>query len=105
MTAALWMFLWLLSQQNASTTIQGMVVRAGTTQPLSGETVGLWPTTRTTQAGVDGRFTFRNVPPGQYMLTVVHDGIKLQVKNARRGLIHSHAGTGTYVTVTIMERP
>ncbi len=30
---------------------------------------------------------------------------KLQVKNARRGLIHSHAGTGTYVTVSILERP
>ena len=29
---------------------------------------------------------------------------KLQIKNAKRGLIHSHAGTGTYVTVTIMER-
>lgn len=28
----------------------------------------------------------------------------LEVKNARRGLIHSHAGTGTYVTVSIMER-
>ncbi|EQB69551.1 thiolase domain-containing protein [Cuniculiplasma divulgatum] len=27
----------------------------------------------------------------------------LQVKNAKRGLIHSHAGTGTYVTVSIME--
>jgi acetyl-CoA C-acetyltransferase len=30
---------------------------------------------------------------------------KLQVPNARRGLIHSHAGTGTYITVTILERP
>ena len=28
----------------------------------------------------------------------------LQIKGARRGLIHSHAGTGTYVTVSIMER-
>jgi acetyl-CoA C-acetyltransferase len=28
----------------------------------------------------------------------------LQVKNAKRGAIHSHAGTGTYVTVSIMER-
>ena len=28
----------------------------------------------------------------------------LQVKNAQRGLIHSHAGTGTYVTATVMER-
>lgn len=27
----------------------------------------------------------------------------LQVKNAKKGLIHSHAGTGTYVTATIME--
>ncbi len=29
---------------------------------------------------------------------------KLQVNNAKRGLIHSHAGTGTYITVTILER-
>jgi len=29
---------------------------------------------------------------------------RLQVKDARRGLIHSHAGTGTYITVTILER-
>lgn len=28
----------------------------------------------------------------------------LQVQNAQRGLIHSHAGTGTYVTVSILER-
>jgi acetyl-CoA C-acetyltransferase len=28
----------------------------------------------------------------------------LQVQNPRRGAIHSHAGTGTYVTVTILER-
>ncbi|RMG57623.1 MAG: thiolase domain-containing protein, partial [Deltaproteobacteria bacterium] len=28
----------------------------------------------------------------------------LQVKGAKRGLIHSHAGTGTYVTVSILER-
>lgn len=27
----------------------------------------------------------------------------LQVKDAKRGLIHSHAGTGTYITVSIME--
>ena len=30
---------------------------------------------------------------------------RLQVKKARRGLIHSHAGTGTYVTCSILERP
>jgi acetyl-CoA C-acetyltransferase len=27
----------------------------------------------------------------------------LQVKDARSGAIHSHAGTGTYVTVSILE--
>ena len=32
-----------------------------------------------------------------------HDGT-LQVKDAKRGAIHSHAGTGTYVTVSILER-
>jgi len=30
---------------------------------------------------------------------------RLQVEDARRGLIHSHAGTGTYVTVSVLERP
>lgn len=28
----------------------------------------------------------------------------LQVKDAKRGAIHSHAGTGTYVTISILER-
>jgi acetyl-CoA C-acetyltransferase len=28
----------------------------------------------------------------------------LQVRDARRGAIHSHAGTGTYVTISILER-
>ena len=28
---------------------------------------------------------------------------RLQVRNARCGAIHSHAGTGTYVTVSILE--
>lgn len=29
---------------------------------------------------------------------------QLQVKHAKRGLIHSHAGTGTYITVSVLER-
>ncbi|HHT9117292.1 MAG TPA: thiolase C-terminal domain-containing protein, partial [Candidatus Hypogeohydataceae bacterium YC38] len=28
---------------------------------------------------------------------------RLQIKDAKRGLIHSHAGTGTYITVSILE--
>jgi len=33
------------------------------------------------------------------------DGSKIQLRNARCGLIHSHAGTGTYITVHILETP
>jgi len=34
-----------------------------------------------------------------------HFGDKtLQVRDAKRGAIHSHAGTGTYVTISILER-
>jgi len=29
---------------------------------------------------------------------------RLQIPDARRGLIHSHAGTGTYITVSILEK-
>jgi len=32
------------------------------------------------------------------------DGSKIQIPDAKRGLIHSHAGTGTYITVHILER-
>lgn len=32
------------------------------------------------------------------------DDDKLQIQDCRRGAIHSHAGTGTYVTVSILER-
>ena len=28
---------------------------------------------------------------------------KSQVKNAKRGIVHTHAGTGTYEAVTVME--
>jgi acetyl-CoA C-acetyltransferase len=28
----------------------------------------------------------------------------LQIQKAQRGAIHSHAGTGTYVTVSVLER-
>jgi len=33
------------------------------------------------------------------------DGSKIQVQDAGCGLIHSHAGTGTYITVNILETP
>lgn len=99
MTTVLWVLLWLLSpQQSPEQVIQGAVVRAGTAQPLPGELVGLWPTTRTTIAGADGRFSFRNVASGQYMLTVIHDGIKLQVPV-------NHTGNQPTPTVLLEAKP
>ena len=74
----LWLLFALLAPQQPLT-LQGIVVRAGTTQPLAGEIVGLWPTTRTVKADAEGRFRFSNLEPGSYALVVVHDGIKVQV--------------------------
>jgi Carboxypeptidase regulatory-like domain len=79
MTAALWFFLWLIGPQSVANSIQGVAVRAGTDQPLVGETVGLWPTNRTAKTDEAGRFLFRDVSAGDYVLTVLHDGIKLRV--------------------------
>jgi hypothetical protein len=79
MPAAFWIFLWLLAPQSALSSVQGVVVRAGTSQTLAGESVGLWPTTRTAKTDAAGRFLFPNVSPGQYAITVVHDGVKTQI--------------------------
>jgi hypothetical protein len=79
MTATLWLLLWLLGPQSTASSIQGVVVRAGTSQPLAGEVVGLWPTTRSVKTDAEGKYLFRSVEPGEYALTVVRDGIKLQV--------------------------
>ena len=80
MTAALWLFLWLLGAQSSSASaIQGVVVRAGTDQPIPDEIVGLWPTNRVAKTDQNGRFLFREVAPGDYLLTVIHDGIRQQV--------------------------
>lgn len=35
----------------------------------------------------------------------INDAKKLQLPDPKRGIIHSHAGTGTYVTVSVLERP
>ena len=34
-----------------------------------------------------------------------HQAKVLQLEDPHKGAIHSHAGTGTYVTVSILERP
>jgi len=63
-----------ISQQTAS--IQGVVIRAGTNDALAKATVELQGSvaTQTTTTESDGRFFFRNLPPGAYQLRARRDG-------------------------------
>ena len=68
------------AQQSAATSsIEGTVVRYGTSDGISRARVTLTPSqsTVTGQAvivGGDGKFAFRNLPAGQYRLSALKDG-------------------------------
>ena len=71
-------FLILLAQAPEAA-IEGVVVRAGTSEPLSKATVelrraeGNGTHSYVTTTGSDGRFFLRNVQPGQYRLVATRD--------------------------------
>jgi hypothetical protein len=77
MTTVLAFLVWALSQQTVST-VEGVVLRDGTNQPLANIQVGLWPTSLETKTDASGAYLFRDVAPGQYTLVVVHDGMKVK---------------------------
>src|SRR4030095_3411578 len=64
------------SQQTGS--IEGIVLRFGTTDPISRERVQLRPTSspnsQIVTADEGGKFAFRDLAPGQYRITVTRDG-------------------------------
>jgi protocatechuate 3,4-dioxygenase beta subunit len=65
----------LLLQQPSS--IEGVVVRAGTAHPIARAVVqlsGLQPSPLSMTTGADGRFEFRNIPPGSYRLSASRTG-------------------------------
>jgi len=69
----------LLLQQSpdAPAAIDGVVVRAGTMQPISRAAVELIRSGKTvsaTETAADGRFRFRHVPAGRYRITVTRNG-------------------------------
>ena len=68
--------------------IQGVVVRAGATaapQQLADARVELKPGNLSVSTGAGGAFTFRNLAPGRYTISVTHDGFVPQ-EDRRRGL-------------------
>jgi hypothetical protein len=95
----LWLLLWLIGSQS-SNSIDGIVLRAGTRQPLVGIAVGLWPTNRTAKTDKDGNFKFTDVPFGEYSLSVVNDGMKLQSP-----ILLSAAHRSEYVTLEVKPAP
>jgi hypothetical protein len=80
--------------------IQGVVVRAGATalaagQELADARVELKPGNLSVLTGADGVFTFRNLAPGRYVISVTRDGFVLQ-EDHKRGLTAS----GLSITLT-----
>src|SRR5215471_16332882 len=77
--------------------IEGIVLRAGTTQPIANAVVELGRGNKSQNAaatGADGRFEFRNLAPGRYSLTVSRNGY-LDSAYGQRG----SNGTGSSLSV------
>jgi hypothetical protein len=94
--------------------ITGQVLDARTKAPIADAQVTLVDLNRTVRSGQDGRFEFRDVPPGLHMLTVSTIGYifvrrEITVKDASIDLtLPLSEGTGTYqesVTVTAGAAP
>jgi hypothetical protein len=68
------------AEQRGSASVEGVVLRSGSTEPVSRARVLLTPgdgaTGRDIEATTsgDGRFVLQNVPPGKYRLTAARDG-------------------------------
>ena len=63
----------------SGTTLSGNITQASDNQPLAGTLVVIDELRREVRAGVDGAFTFENVPPGLY-----HVGVRAEGYSTRR---------------------
>jgi hypothetical protein len=100
----LWTVLFaLLAQTGSTASVEGIVVKLGSGEPLARATVTLWNDKNvravlSATTGADGRFTISNVEPGDYRLQASHPGPYMpadygQSKPTRRGsLITIRAG-------------
>jgi hypothetical protein len=107
MLLLLWIALWLAGSQVRPASrpdavldrasIQGTVIRAGAAaarQPITDARVELRPGNVSVMTGADGAFTFRNLAPGRYTISITRDGFIPQ-EDRPRGLTVS----GLSVTV------
>jgi hypothetical protein len=81
---ALFLTLSFLAQAETAT-VEGVVVKQGTSDPVQGAVVTFTPVTgsgRTATSGEDGKFTIANLPAGRYSLTSTRTGF---VKARRAG--------------------
>ena len=110
-----WLALWLAGLQVrpaprpdaglSRASIEGVVVRAGAAvgqQQLPDARVELKPGNLSVFTRADGTFTFRNVAPGRYTLSVTHDGFIPQ-EDRRRGLTVSGLSITVAAGQTLMD--
>ena len=89
-----------LPYQGAGASVEGLVVRAGTSEPMRGASVRLGGTNAisnsapATTTNDSGKFKFSDVAPGAYHISVAHEGY-LRAEHGERGPGRS----GTRVTV------
>lgn len=69
MVAAAILVAWLAGAPQAAT-IRGLVTDTKTTTPVADAQVAIVELSRTARTAADGRFEFRDVPPGSYTITV-----------------------------------
>src|SRR5580765_6629232 len=91
------------SQQTPTASIEGSVVRAGTTDGIARAKVTLTPSQSSVQGQAvivdgDGKFAFRGLPAGQYRLTASKDGY-VSAEYGQRG----PNGSGVAITLTAQQ--
>src|SRR5688572_9275113 len=105
---AIALFSLAIAAQIQTSTVEGIVVKQGGTDPVQGAVVTFTPvsgTAKTATSGEDGRFVIANLPPGRYQITSTRTGF---VK-ARRGsgpanltLVQGQHLTGVRIQLTPM---
>src|SRR5262245_27462165 len=92
--------------QDATASIEGVVIRLGTGEPVSQARVGLGkagndgPAPYIVSTSDDGKFRFQNIPPGEYRLAATHSNGYVPVEYGQRNPL----GRGTVITLDTGQR-